>query len=250
MIRTRTARRAAGALVAGLALLLPASARAQAPDDGDEPRPRTVSVSGEGSVRRAPELARVRVGVTTEARTARAASEENARRMAAVVAALRSAGVPEERIQTVELTVTPAYDYDQPQGRQILRGFQARNVVEATTTDLEDLGALLDAAIQAGGNTIEGVTFDLEDPAAAQAEALGRAVADARRKAEALAAAAGVGLGDVHEIAAVQAGPPQPWLASRVAMMEAQADAAPPVSPGELTVTANALVVWRLTGGS
>ncbi|HEY7530479.1 MAG TPA: SIMPL domain-containing protein [Gemmatimonadota bacterium] len=246
MTRTRTARAGARALLAALATLLPAPAVAQAPANGDEPRPNTITVAGEGSVRRAPELARVRVGVTTEARTARAASEENARRMAAVVAALRSAGVPEERIQTVQLTVEPAYDYEQPQGRQVLRGFTARNVVEAATTDLEGLGALLDAAIQAGGNTIEGVTFDLEDPAAAQAEALGRAVADARRKAEALAAAAGVELGPVHEIAAVQAGPPQPWLSARVAAMDLQAAAPPPVNPGELTITANAQVVWRI----
>lgn len=247
MIRTRTALAAAATLLAGLALALPAASPAQAPVNGDEARPNTVTVGGEGSVRRAPELARVRVGVTTEARTARAASEENARRMAAVVAALRSAGVPEERIQTVQLTVEPAYDYEQPQGRQVLRGFVARNVVEAATADLDGLGALLDASIQAGGNTIEGVTFDLEDRAAAQAEALGRAVADARRKAEALAAAAGVELGPVHEISAVQAGPPQPWFAARVATMEMQSDA-PPVSPGELTISATAQVVWRIAG--
>ncbi|MBA2564085.1 MAG: SIMPL domain-containing protein [Gemmatimonadetes bacterium] len=214
---------------------------------GDAP-PRTVSVGGESFVRAAPELAKIRLGVVTEARTARAASEENARKMNAVVASLRAADIPEARIQTVQLTIEPAYDYQQPEGRQVLRGFAARNVVEAEVRELQRLGDILDAAITAGGNAVEGVRFELEDPGAAQSRALEGALADARRKAEALAKAAGVKLGEVQQIAASSGGGPIPYpmLQSGVAEMAARADVAPSVSPGELTVTSNVQVTYLI----
>lgn len=213
----------------------------------EPPETRTLAVSGEGSTEAPPDRARLRVGVLTEAPSARAASEENARRMSRVVEALRAAGVPEERIQTVQLTVEPAYDYADPEGRPRLRGFQARNLVEAVTDELERLGAILDAVIEVGGNTVEGVVFELEDPGAAQAAALADAVADARRKAEALARAAGVRLGEVRQISATYGGGPIPVFAGpRTATLEARADAPPPVSPGELTVTSNVQVVYRI----
>ena len=226
-------------LAAGL--LPPAGAGAQEA----ETKLRTLSVSGEGTVTAAPEVASLRVGVTSEAKTARDASRENADKMARVVGALRKAGIPEDKIQTVQLTVEPAYDYND--GQQVLRGFQARNVVEARTRDLDRLGDVLDAVIQVGGNTFEGIAFELEDPGAAQARALTRAVDDARRKAAALAEAAGVGLGDVQEISAVYGGGPIPLPMPRLATMDARTEAAPPpVSPGELRVTATVQVVYRL----
>jgi uncharacterized protein YggE len=224
------------------ATLAPAGVAAQQA----EPRLRTLSVSGEGTITAAPEIASLRVGVTSESKTAREASQENADKMGRVVAALRKAGIPEDKIQTVQLTVEPAYDYNE--GQQVLRGFQARNVVEARTRDLERLGEILDAVIQVGGNTVEGIGFELEDPGAAQTRALTRAVDDARRKAEALAKAAGVELGDIQEIAAAYGGGPIPLPMPRLASMEARMEAAPPppVAPGELTVTASVQVVYRL----
>jgi hypothetical protein len=222
------------------ALLLPAALAAQQ----DEPKPRILSVTGEGTASAAPEVARVRVGVVTESKTAREASEENARKMTRVVDALRKAGVPEDKIQTVQLTIDPAYDYGD--GRQVLRGFQARNVVEAKTRDLARLGDVLDAIIQVGGNTVEGILFELEDPGAAQARAMADAVDDARQKAEVLAKAARVELGEVQEISAGYGGP-IPLPSPRVAVMEARTEAAPPpVSPGELTITSSVQVVYRI----
>lgn len=234
-------------ILAGLALVALAAVTAAAQEEGLRPRPRTLSVSGEGLYRTRPDLARVNVGVVTEGPTARVASEENARKMTRVMEALRSAGIAAEKVRTVQIAIEPVYDYQQPNGPPRLRGFRARNVVEATTDDLERLGEVLDAVIAVGGNTVEGIQFELADLGAAQAEALRVAVADARRKAEALAAAAGLRLGEIHEINATYGGPPIPWIGAQAALMEARVDAAPPpVSPGELTVSANVQVVYRL----
>lgn len=230
----------------GVGLLLALEPAAVAAQDG-QPRIRTLAVTGEGSVQVEPDLARVRIGVLSEARNARAASEENARKMARVMDTLRQAGIPADKIQTVQLTIEPVYDYNQPEGRPVLRGFQARNVVEAATKELSRLGEVLDASVEAGSNTVEGIRFELEEPGPAQADALRRAVADARRKAEALASAAGVGLKEVQQIDAVEMRP-IPWIESRVASMEARTDAAapPPVSPGELIITSNVHITYRL----
>lgn len=243
-------RRAAHAPVAGLLLaalgLIAAAPRPLLSQD-DEPRPRTVAVSGEGSFQAAPDRARIRLGVVTEARSAREAARRNAERMARVVEALRGAAIPEKQILTVQLAIEPVYDYAQPEGRPSLRGFQARNLVEVTTTDLARVSEVLDAAIGVGGNTVEGVSFELQDLGAAQAQAMTRAVADARRKAEALAGAARVRLGDVREISATYGGGPVPYMPARTAVMEARGgDAATPVSPGELTVTATVQVTYAL----
>jgi uncharacterized protein YggE len=234
------------AALLALLLALPPAAPGPLRAQQDGPKPRTLSVSGEGMIQVKPERARVRVGVVTEAKTARAASEENAQKMSRVVEALRSAGIAAEKIQTVQLTIEPAYDYTEPGKPPVLRGFLARNVVEATTAELAGVGEVLDVVIGVGGNTVEGIAFELEDPGAAQAEALARAVTDARRKAETLARAAGLELGEIQEISAAQGGGPMPVFARGVALMEARADAAPPVSPGELTVTSSVHVVYRI----
>ncbi len=242
-------RRLRSALLAPL-LIVPLLAPIAAPPlAAQEPatRLRTHTVSGDGKVAAAPEIARLRLGVMTEAKTAREASQQNAQKMARVVETLGKAGIPEDKIQTVQLSIEPAYDYGQPDGRTTLRGFQARNVVEATTRDLDRLGETLDAAIQVGGNTVEGVQFELADPGAAQTRALAAAVADARRKAEALAEAADVELGEVQELSASYGGGPIPMPMPRMAVMEATAAAPPPpVSPGELTITSSVQVVYRL----
>jgi hypothetical protein len=219
-----------------------------AAQEADHHELRTVSVTGEGSVTATPDLARLRVGVLSEAQTARAASEENAKKMSQVVDTLRKAGVSSEKIRTIQLTVEAVYDYPEPRNRPVLRGFQARNVVEAETGDLAKLGEMLDAVVAAGGNTIEGVEFDLEDKGAAQAHAMTDALTDARRKAGALARAAGVELGDVQQISAGYGGGPIPLPSQpRFAVMEGRAEAAPPpVSPGQLTITATVQVAYRL----
>ncbi|MFN2431410.1 MAG: SIMPL domain-containing protein [Gemmatimonadota bacterium] len=232
-------------VVALLALAAPVAMPHRAPAQSQAPPPRTVAVTGEGSVQARPELARLRIGVVTEAPSAAPASRENAQRMQRLVAALREAGVDPEAIQTVQLTIEPVYDYEGTPGQPRLRGFQARNVVEATFEDLDRLGEVVDAAIAAGGNTVEGIRFELREPGEAQARAFADAVADARRKAESLAAAAGVNLGAVQQIDATYGGPiPLPMMA-RAAVMESRADA-PPVSPGELTVTSTVRVFFRI----
>lgn len=238
---TRRAR-AAAPVLALISLLASAPGAA-----AQEPEPRTIAVTGDGSVTAQPDQARVRLGVFTEAPTAAAASRENAQRMAAVIDALRGAGLAENAIQTVQLTIEPVYDYPEPPGRPRLRGFQARNVVEARFEDLTRLGEVLDAAIAVGGNTVEGVFFELRDPGPTRARALEAAVSDARLKAQSLARAAEVSLGEVRKIDASY-GAPIPYPMPHMASMELRADQAapPPVNPGEMTVTATARVVYAI----
>jgi len=184
----------------GLALLLAAAGGAAAQD-----RPaRTVTVTGTGEVRVAPDIADLRVGVTARAGTAEAASAQMAERMRQVLSTLAEAGLPEEDVRTSSLALAPVRA-DNPSGPE---AFEARTLVTARVRDLGALGPLLDRVVARGANTLEGVTFGLSEPAEAQAEARRKAMADAIATAETYAAAAGVTLGNVVSIADHSGGGP------------------------------------------
>jgi len=208
-----------------------------------EPAERAITVTGHGASAAAPDVARVTAGVETEAPSARAAMQENSRRMARLIRVLRGLGIEARDVQTGHFSVTPVRDARHAAGaRPEITGYRVSNVVTVVQRDVAALGELLDALVREGGNVVRGLAFDVADPAPLHDAALRAAIADARRQAELAAAEAGVGLGAVLRVEVHAEGRPRP-----VGMRAVAAEAgAVPVSPGETEVGASATVVYGI----
>jgi uncharacterized protein len=211
---------------------------------------RTIRVGGVGEIRAEPDLATVQFAVETTGATAQEAGQANAAVMDRVIRALVEAGVRREDIRTSGYSLYPEYA-PQPRGAEAepprIRGYRASNQVSVRTPDLPGVGRLIDLGLEAGANRMSGVFFELRDAQQAQSEALGRAVADARRAAETMAAALGVTLGPVLD-ASTQADPIRPLYRVGAAdmMVRQEAAMATPIEPGEQTVRATASLVFRI----
>lgn len=210
---------------------------------------RTIRVSGVGEVDVAPDEARISFAVDTSAETAQAAGAENARVMERVIAALTAAGIPRGDLETQHYTVHPEYVHEQGMREPRIRGYRATNQVVLKTRALTRVGELIDIALGAGANRVDGVSFSVSDPSPVMAEALREAVMRARTQAEAIAAALGVRVGAVLD-ASTSAAPPQPMM-RREMMQAVAADAAAPtpIEPGEQTVMATVSIVYAIEGG-
>lgn len=210
-----------------------------------ETAPPTITVTGEGSAERAPDLATVQIGVTTVGETAAEALAANSAAMAAVTDRLKAAGVADRDLQTTGLSVNPnwtGYDSSSSAEGPRISGYTASNILTVRVRALDTLGAVLDASVSDGANTLNGLTFGLADPKPAMDDARKAAVADALAKAELLATAAGVTLGPIVSITEGGAQlDPQP-------MFREAASAAPPVAGGEVGYGATVTVVWQLGG--
>lgn len=226
----------AALLLAALPLALPAAAQ-----ETQAMRQPVLTVTGEGRVDTAPDMAVISLGVTTDGDTAAEALKANSEAQAEVLAALEAAGVAARDVQTSGLSLSPLWDgRPQPDGRQRIVGYQASNMVTIRARDLDKLGGLLDTVVTTGANQLNGLSFGLSEPRPAEDQARQRAVEDARAKAQLYASALGVELGPVLELsesAAYQ--PPQPMY--RQAM-----DAAVPVAQGEIQVTATVTVTFAM----
>lgn len=224
-------------LVLGLAL----------PAHADEARPH-ITVTGEGRVEMRPDMATVTLGVMTEAETADAALAANSERLAEVLAILREQGIEERDIQTSGLSLSPRYE-NRPEpteaGRPQITGFFASNMLTVRVRALDSLGGVLDTVVRTGANTLHGLSFGLQEPEPVLDEARRAAVADARRKAELYAGAAGVTLGPVLSISDQTSwGPPQPVMMAEASFARAAADV--PVASGEVSLIASVTIVYGL----
>jgi uncharacterized protein len=197
--------------------------------------PPVVVTSGEGTVKRAPDQAWVTLAVESRAKTSREAQRLNADAMSAVMGKLKSM-LPADAVRTIAYDLQPEYDY--ANGRQTLRGYAARNALDVRVDDLAKVGEVLDAAVGAGATSASNIRFDLKDRASAERDALQRAVEDA--KARATAAAAGAGM-KIDRIVRIEEQRPEMIPPPRPVMtMRAEAAPAPPtqVVPGELEIKA------------
>ncbi len=246
-MKSLTLNRAVSSL--GAAALLTAcapAATAQAPGAADA---RLITVSGEGRAAGEPDVAIINLGVEARRPTAVDAMAAVNAAAASVLDALKGAGVAREDIQTDRISVTAQYDYrSQQRGEQPrLTGYLAANSVSAKVREIDRAGPVIDAAIGAGANNLDGISFAFDDPAPLLNEARRSAVEDALAKAELYANAAGVKAGRVVEISDVAAARAP---GTRIAAMRAEADAsgfAPtPVEPGELSLTAQVIVTMEI----
>ncbi len=236
---------AAALAAVGLAVVADAAAAQQQPAQARE---QSIRVTGVGEARAKPDQAIGDFGVETSAATAQQAAAENAQRMQRVIEALVRAGVPRDRIETRDYNVYPDYD-PQPRpdaGEPRIRGYRVANTVSVTLDDIERVGAVIDAALGAGANRVNGVRFGLRDPQAFRQRAIDDAVRRARSDGEALANALGLSLGMVREAYTADVGTVQPMMMERLQMADASASMATPINPGEQTVRATVVVVYAI----
>ena len=167
---------------------------------------RVIQVSGSAVVSLAADTASIQIGVNTRKETVKEAQKENAALMAAVMEAIKGAGVDEKDIMTSQFNVYSGYEYGMDALGRETRAFyyEVQNNVTVTMHDLSLVGAVLDAAMEAGANTTYGITFSSTQANEAYQKALTRAMEDAMTKANVLASAAGVNLGPLLRINATQ----------------------------------------------
>jgi hypothetical protein len=203
--------------------------------------PASISVTGEFSVSAAPDLAIIDAGVTAEAKTAREASDLANATMGKAMLALKNAGIPERDVQTQRLSLQPQYPQNRT-GPAAISAYRAFNRVAVKLRDMTLVATTLDLLVGAGANEVGGVQFSVEQSSKLLDDARTQAVADARRKAEILAKAAGVELGAPLSIA--EDGDSAPILARKT--MRVAMGAPTPVAPGEETLRVSVAVTWAI----
>ncbi|MBA3670794.1 MAG: SIMPL domain-containing protein [Gemmatimonadaceae bacterium] len=245
-VSTRTTRYLVRTALA-VALFAPAVAMAQAPPRGTDglAGAATLSASGQGEGRITPDRVSVLINVQTRAATASSAGAENARRTTAVLDALGKLGLPKEQLGTQGYSVYPEMAYDKNGGTPRVASYVVNNTVRAESRRTEQAGAIVDAALGAGANVINSLSFYASSIDAARRAAIGDAVTSARADAEAMARAAGGSLGELIELSTN--GPvehPRPMYDMAV---RSKMESAPetPINPGEQSVHASVSGRWR-----
>jgi hypothetical protein len=209
------------------------------------PNVRTLSVNGQGQVTLVPDIAYINIGVRTEAKDVSTALSGNTELAEAISAELKSLGVEEKDIQTTAFNVYPMQQYDE-RGQISGTTYVVENTVNITVRDLAKLGKLLDATVKAGANNIYGISFDVEDKSAAIEQARELAIQDAREKAEAIATASGVKLGELQSVSVYNSSGVTPYYDAKVGLGGAESIGAVPVAAGSLIFTADAGMTYEI----
>ena len=189
-----------------------------------------IVVVGEGRVTVAPDYAQIASGVTTRGKTVKEASDANSKTMAAIIKALQDAGIAQNDIQTSRFSVQPVYVPQEPRTEPKLAGYSVSNQVRAKIRQIDKLGEILDRLITAGATDVGNIEFLVSDPSKALDQAREAAIADARRKAEVYARAAGIRLGQVEWITEASGFGPVPLRGQGASAARA---AAVPIATGE-----------------
>ena len=188
-----------------------------------------------------PDLAQIDAGVTSEAKTAREASDANNAAMGKVLLALKGAGIDEKDTQTSRLSLQPQYPPNRT-GPSAAVAYRASNRITVRLHDLTKLASTIDMLVSAGANDIGGIDFVVSNASKLLDEARAQAIADARRKAEIYAKAAGVTLGAPLSIS--EEGAAQPLFQTRMAGK--MAAAAVPIAQGEETLSITVGMTWAI----
>jgi uncharacterized protein YggE len=205
--------------------------------------PGTIVVSGTGRIAVDPDVADLRLGVAVARPTVEAARAAAAETMTSILGAVASAGVERRDVRTSLLSVQPRYDYRDGKA-PALTGYDLANTVEVTVRDLAILGGVVDGALTAGATSLDGLAFRVDDPRDAERAARTAAVAEARTRAEVLAAAGGVALTTILTI--VEGGSPPTWPQPKAARMMAVADAGTPVEAGTTEIAVTVTVTFGI----
>jgi uncharacterized protein len=220
------------------------STAAAAAEPGAPPHPSTIQVVAGATVAMKPDRAELDLGVTTDKKTATAATAENQRKMEQVLAALKKEIGAGDEIKTSELSVSPRFgEPKQGQPNPPILGYTVTNRVQVRVADTKAVGRLLDRAFQAGANTVERVEFTLKDPEAAQNAALRAASGKARARATAMADGLGLRVGQVISVS--EGNRAESSFAGNV-MLRSEKNEAMPIEAGAVEVTATVTVIFAV----
>lgn len=216
------------------ALVTQLAAPAAFADDGDFPR--TISVSGTGSVDATPDIARLSLAVQRRDATMQVARDDTVKVTNAFLALCRKLGIKDSKIRTSGLTIQPEYRWDPKDNQQIFTGYFVQRQLEVELDDLDKLGEVMEGAINAGVNEVSPPQLDSSRRKELSRDALAAAVTDAKANADRIAASLGVKVGAVRTIAAggVAPPPPMPMKAMRMEAMAADSGAAESYTPGQI----------------
>lgn len=221
---------------------LPVTASAQTPQVSEP----IVIMSGDGIVKASPDQAWVMLATESRSKNPKDAQSQNANTMAAAQQKLVAAGIPKDAIRTLSYDLQLESDW--VNGRMVPRGYVARNLVEVRLDDISRVGEVIDVAVTSGVNAVQGVRFDLKKRAELEREALKRATADARLRAEAAAAGAGRTIDRViriEEPGSRSYPPPMPMMARQSMAADKQMETTPIVA-GEIEIRANVVITATL----
>lgn len=237
-----------GGVVAGLAVVAAVALTGAGTAGASTPSPtpnasRTITVSGEGKVTVKPDMATVQLGAQASGTSAAEALNTVSEKTAALIAALKTAGVAEDDIATSDLNVYPNYDRDNH-----VSGFTASNSVTVKIRALDKAGAVIDAAAAAAGDnvTISGIWFSVQDQEAVLGTARAAAIENAKKRAGEYATAAGVAVGDVVQISETGVNVPMPVIYQRAAEDSAAGAASVPIQAGTTDLSVNVTVVFLI----
>ncbi|WP_164661088.1 SIMPL domain-containing protein [Tropicibacter sp. Alg240-R139] len=210
----------------------------------EEP-PRTIQVSGQAQVQAEPDQALINLGVTNEAATAAEAMDATSQALAEVIARLKDQGVEARDIQTQQVSLHPIWsqkvDKSTGQNRNHITGFSASNILAVRVKDMDKLGVILGEVVGDGVNDFQGLRFLVQDPKPLVDQARADAVKDAMDRAQQLAEAAGVKLGDVLSISENSV---QPYARGANARFAAMESAAVPIEVGEISYQSTVSMVF------
>jgi uncharacterized protein YggE len=204
-----------------------------------------IVTTGQAELKMAPDRAWVTIVAESRSKDPKEAQRLNVAAMTAVMEKLKGMNLGTDAFQTTTFELRPEFDHDR--GKQILRGYLARNAIEVRVDDIARAGDVLGTAVESGATSVGGLRFDLKDRDAAEREALRLAVRDARGRADAAASGAGVQIARVQKVEEQRMGPEPPRPMMRQMPMESAAvDMAPPITPGTIeirsTVTMTVLI--------
>ena len=240
-IRTIAAGVLGAFIVAVAALSAHGGSAAGAPSpSADAPAPNTISVSASGKISQVPDIARVNLGVTVTKPTVKEARSTAANKMNDIIAAVKSLGVAEADIQTAGLNLYP--QYANGSSTKIV-GYTVGNQIQITVRDLDKADEVFDTATARGATDVNGISFDVADPAKALNDARVAAIAAAQASAAAMASAAHVTLGSVVSI--TDTSPASPIYYGRLGAIAA-GDSATPIQPGSQEISATVTVVFAI----
>lgn len=208
----------------------------------------TVTASGEGLALAKPDTAELTFTIVSTDPKSKPALDRASKTADAVAAAIKKAGVAEEDVQTANMRIDPNYTYDKGNDQPpTVASYRATIDLRVKVRDMEIVGTVIEAGTGAGASSVNGPTFTLDDDAAASDEAITKAVEDAKRRAEAMAKAAGKSVGDAVSIKETAVEVPQVYSDSALLRMASPAaDKGMAVEAGQLDITANVTVVFDL----
>ena len=209
-------------LLAGMTAAGIASAQMPGQMPGPMPRmemPRTISVSGSGTVDATPDIARLSLAVQRRDVSMQVARDETVRVSKAFLALCKKLGIPENKIRTSGLTINPEYRWDEKTNQQVFTGYFVQRQLQVEINDLDKLGNVIEGAIDAGVNEVSPPALDSSKAKELNRDALAAATADAKANAERIASSLGVNLGSVRTVVAggSMPRPPMPMQEMRMA---------------------------------